>query len=233
MNNQQKELAVVYEVDGQEVKLTPTIVQNYIVGSDNGKITMPEFKFFTELCKARKLNPFLKEAYCIKFGNQPAQIVVGKDAVLKRAILNPYFDGIESGVIVQEIETGNIIDRKGTFYIKEEERLVGGWAKVHRKNWTFPTYCSVSFDEVAQHKKDGSLNANWQAKGATMVEKVAKVRALRETFVEELGGMYEAEEMGVDLPNETAPQKQEIIQQDEPIEVEAMPVDDVVTMNDI
>lgn len=227
-----KELMVQYEVDGAQIKLTPSIVQNYIVGSDNGKITMPEFKFFTELCKARKLNPFLKEAYCIKFGNQPAQIVVGKDAVLKRAILNPYFDGIESGVIVQEIETGNIIDRKGTFYIKEEERLVGGWAKVHRKNWTFPTYCSVSFDEVAQHRKDGSLNSNWQAKGATMVEKVAKVRALRETFIEDLGGMYEAEEMGVDLPKENQP-KQEIIQQDEPIEVDFEPVDDVVTMDEI
>lgn len=229
-----KEIAVVYEVDGAQIKLTPSIVQNYIVGSDNGKITMPEFKFFTELCKARKLNPFLKEAYCIKFGNQPAQIVVGKDAVLKRAILNPAYNGMESGIYVQVIETGEIIERKGTFYIKAEEKVVGGWAKVYRKNWEYPTYCSVSFDEVAQHKKDGSLNANWQGKGATMVEKVAKVRALRETFIEDLGGMYEAEEMGVDLSKENAVQpKQEIIQQDEPIEVEAMPVDDVVTMNDI
>lgn len=41
-----------------------------------------------------------------------------------------------------------------------------------------------------------------------MVEKVAKVRALRETFVEDLAGMYEAEEV-----------QQEISQQ-EPIEVQ-------------
>lgn len=232
--SEKKEIMVQYEVDGAQIKLTPSIVQNYIVGSDNGKITMAEFKFFTELCKARKLNPFLKEAYCIKFGNQPAQIVVGKDAVLKRAILNPAYNGMESGIYVQVIETGEIIERKGTFYIKAEEKVVGGWAKVYRKNWEYPTYCSVSFDEVAQHKKDGSLNANWQGKSATMVEKVAKVRALRETFIEDLGGMYEAEEMGVDLSKENAVQpKQEIIQQDEPIEVEAMPVDDVVTMNDI
>ena len=226
-----KEIAVVYEVDGEQIKLTPSIVQNYIVGTD-AQITMPEFKFFTSLCKARGLNPFLKEAYCIKYGKNPAQIVVGKDAVLKRAIKNPNYDGMESGVIVQDKETGEITERKGTFYLRDIENLVGGWAKVFRKDWQHPTYCSVSFDEVAQKKSDGSLNANWSGKGATMVEKVAKVRALRETFVEELGGMYEAEEMGVDLPNDTAPQK-EIIQQDEPIEVEAMPVDDVVTMNDI
>lgn len=227
-----KEIAVVYEVDGEQIKLTPSIVQNYIVGTD-AQITMPEFKFFTSLCKARGLNPFLKEAYCIKYGKNPAQIVVGKDAVLKRAIKNTNYDGMESGVIVQNKETSEIIERKGTFYLRDSENLVGGWAKVYRKDWQHPTYCSVGFDEVAQKKSDGSLNANWSGKGATMVEKVAKVRALRETFVEELGGMYEAEEMGVDLPNETAPQKQEIIQQDEPIEVDATPAENVVNMDEI
>lgn len=229
---EKKEIAVVYEVDGEQIKLTPSIVQNYIVGTD-AQITMPEFKFFTSLCKARGLNPFLKEAYCIKYGKNPAQIVVGKDAVLKRAIKNPNYDGMESGVIVQNKETSEIIERKGTFYLRDSENLVGGWAKVYRKDWQHPTYCSVGFDEVAQKKSDGSLNANWSGKGATMVEKVAKVRALRETFVEELGGMYEAEEMGVDLPNETAPQKQEIIQQDEPIEVDATPAENVVNMDEI
>lgn len=228
-----KELTVVYEVDGEKIKLTPSIVQKYIVGEDSGKITQPEFMMFTSLCKARGLNPFLKEAYCIKYKNNPAQIVVGKDAVLKRAIKNPNYDGMESGVIVQNKETSEIIERKGTFYLRNEETLVGGWAKVYRKDWQHPIYCSVGFDEVAQKKSDGSLNANWSGKGATMVEKVAKVRALRETFVEELGGMYEAEEMGVDLPNETVPQKQEIIQQDEPIEVEATTAENVVNMDEI
>lgn len=235
MNNavqDKKELAVVYEVDGEQVKLTPSIVQQYIVGTD-AKITMPEFKMFTSLCKARKLNPFLKEAYCIKFkDNTPAQIVVGKDAVLKRAILNPNYDGMESGIIVLS-ENGEVIERKGTFRLQTEQ-LVGGWAKVYRKNWTYPTYCSVSFDEVAQKKADGKLNANWSGKGATMVEKVAKVRALRETFIEDLGGMYEAEEMGVELPREDeAPQKDVIIQQDEPIEGEVIQVENVVSMDDI
>ncbi len=227
-----KEIEVVYEADGEQIRLTPSIVQNYIVGTD-AQITIPEFKFFTSLCKARGLNPFLKEAYCIKYGKDPAQIVVGKDAVLKRAIKNPNYDGMESGVIVQNKETSEITERKGTFYLRDSENIVGGWAKVYRKDWQHPTYCSVAFDEVAQKKNDGKLNFNWSGKGATMVEKVAKVRALRETFVEEVGGMYAAEEMGVDLPNETAPQKQEIIQQDEPIEVDATPVENVVNMDEI
>ena len=139
MSNEAKqeknELVVKYEVDGIEIKLTPRSVQEYIVGSDNGQITLQEFKYFTELCKARKLNPFLKEAYCIKFGNQPAQIVVGKDAVLKRAILNPNYDGMESGIIVLN-QNSEVIERKGTFKLSTEQ-LVGGWAKVYRKNWVW------------------------------------------------------------------------------------------------
>ena len=212
---QKAELTVSYEVDGNKVVLTPSIVQQYIVGSGNGKITLPEFKFFTELCKARKLNPFLKEAYCIKYGSNPAQIVVGKDAVLKRAVLNPNFDGMESGIIVFDTNKCEIIERKGTFHLKEEI-IVGGWAKVYRKDWTHPTYCSVSFDEVAQHKSGGGLNSQWATKGGTMVEKVAKVRALRETFVEDLGGMYEADEMPLPVNNDQAYPEPEIIPQEEP-----------------
>lgn len=223
---EKKELEVVYEVDGETIRLTPSIVQNYIVGTD-ARITMPEFKFFTELCRARSLNPFLKEVYCIKFGNNPAQIVVGKDAVLKRAIRNKDYNGMESGIIVLNANN-EVIERKGTFKLKDEI-LVGGWARVYRKNWEYPTFCSVSFDEVAQKTRDGKLNANWAGKGATMVEKVAKVRALRETFIEDLGGMYEAEESGVELPKETEAPQENVIIQEEPVENN----DNVVSMDEI
>ena len=66
------ELEVRYKIDDNEIILTPNIVQQYIVG-DNAKLTPVEFKFFTELCKVRKLNPFLHEAYLIKYGTSPAQ----------------------------------------------------------------------------------------------------------------------------------------------------------------
>lgn len=182
---------VIYEVDGSEVKLSPSIVQNFIVG-EGATISQQEYKFFVELCKVRKLNPFLKEAYLIKYGQQPAQIVVGKDAILKRAIRHPQYDGREQGIIVVD-ELGTVIERNGTFKMPSD-RLVGAWAKVYRKDISHPTYITVEFNEVAQYKKDGTLNSNWAMKGATMVEKVALVRALRETFVEELGGMIDSDE---------------------------------------
>lgn len=211
---EKQELVVKFEIDGNEIKLTPKIVQEYIVGTDV-QITNQEFKLFTELCKVRKLNPFLREAYLIKYDKgTPAQLVVGKDAILKRAVLNPNYDGMESGIIVQK-EDGTIEERQGTFRLGDE-KLVGGWARVFRKDWSHPIYSSVSFNEVAQKKSGGQLNSNWNNKGATMVEKVAKVRALRETFVEDLAGMYEAEEMQQELPQEEIIEVQaDVIEQQE------------------
>lgn len=200
-NDSKQEIVVKYKIDDNEIKLTPKSVQEYIVGNDNGKITMPEFKLFTELCKVRKLNPFLKEAYLIKYNDStPATIVVGKDAIIKRAVLNPAFNGMESGIIVTN-ENNEVIERPGTFKLPKEE-LVGAWAKVYRKDWEYPIYQSVSLSESIQTKKSGEANSNWAKQPSVMLEKVAKVRALREAFVEDLSGMYEAEEMNVDLPRE-------------------------------
>lgn len=200
-NDLKNELVVKYKIGDDEIKLTMNSVQEYIVGKDSGKITMQEFKLFTELCKVRKLNPFLREAYLIKYSNNvPASIVVGKDAIIKRAVLNPQFNGMESGVIVTNKEN-QLIERPGTFKLPDEV-LVGAWARVYRRDWNYPVYQSVSLAETIQKKSDGSTNSNWTKQPATMIEKVAKVRALREAFVEDLSGMYEAEEMNVDLPSE-------------------------------
>lgn len=204
------EYTVTYDLDGQEIKLTLPIVQNFVVNG-TGKITLQEYKIFTELCKCRKLNPFLKEAYLIKSGNASAQIVVGKEAVFKKALRNPNYNGLRSGIIVKT-KNGEIIERKGCFYDIETEKLVGGWAEVYRKDIENPTYCSVAFSEVAQTKANGDLNSNWATRGATMVEKVAKVRALRDTFMEDLSGMYEQEEIVKEEP--------EVVQQNEPTETE-------------
>lgn len=231
MSNETKnEIVVQYEVDGEQIKLTPKIVQEYIVGTD-AQITMPEFKMFTSLCKARKLNPFLKEVYCVKYGSQPAQLVVSKDVILRRAVLHPDYNGMEDGIIVLNAD-GEIIERKGCFKLPTET-LVGGWAKVYRKSWKHPTYCSVSFDEVAQKKKDGSLNSNWSGKAATMVNKVAKCRALRESFVEEFSGMYDEAEMPqpTNTINDNSVEAR-IVEQNEPIEVEAV-TDNTVSMEDL
>ena len=217
-----EKIVVKYKVGDEDITLTPKIVQEYLT---NGvQITLPEFKMFTELCKARKLNPFLKEAYVIKFGNNPAQIVVGKDAVLKRAINNPKFNGREQGIIILN-DKNEVEERRGTFKLPNDV-LVGAWAKVYRKDWDYPVYVTVGFDEVAQRKGSGDLNANWSKKGATMVEKVALVRALREAFVEDLGGMIEEDEIWKDEA-----QSQPKPKQNDPLETEIIEAETVTEID--
>mgnify|MGYP001310735683 FL=1 len=49
-----------------------------------------------------------------------------------------------------------------------------------------------------QKKKDGTVNSMWSSKPCTMIRKVAQSQALREAFPNELRGLYEKEEMGID-----------------------------------
>lgn len=215
----QKEQAVKYEVNGMEITLTPQIVRNYLVSGNKEAVTMQELAMFINLCKFSKLNPWAKEAYCIKYGSEPATMVVGKEAFQKRAEANPNFDGAEAGIIVANEETGEIVYRVGTMKFPHET-VVGGYAEVWRKDRSHSTRIEVSFDEYAGRKKDGSLNGQWSKKPATMIRKVALVQALRETFPSAFGGMYTAEEQGEIEPEyTTVPEApQEII--DKPKEVE-------------
>lgn len=194
-SNQKNGGVVAYTAsDGTNISLTFDAVQNYIVGTGK-KISEQEFVLFTALCKARKLNPLTKEAYLIKYGDAPAQIVVSKDAILKRAVLHPEYDGMEHGVITID-SNGEVRERKGCYY-PETEKLDGGWCRVYRKNRKIPEYTSVKLKEV-----DKGTDI-WKKSPGTMVEKVAKSRALRETFVEDLGGMFDADEINVpNVPNE-------------------------------
>lgn len=196
-----QEQSTTYEVNGLQVTLTPQIVKNYLVSGDKDRVTLQEVAMFINLCKFSGLNPWLKEAYCIKYGNEPATMVVGKDAFQKRAENHPAFDGFEAGIMV-EIPNGEIAFRTGCFHLSEEN-IIGGWAEVWRKDRTHSTRIEIPFDEYAGRKKDGSLNGQWARRPGTMIRKVALVQALREAFPNSFGGMYSAEEQGAVEPEIT------------------------------
>lgn len=192
--------SVKYEASGSKIELTLMDVKNYLVTGSANKITNQEVGMFLKLCEGQKLNPFLREAYLVKYGEQPAQMVVGKDAFTKRAEMNENYKGAEAGIIVVNLK-GDLEERKGTFYIKSKNReeLVGGWAKVHFKDGKEEVYHTVSFDEYNTGK---SL---WASKPATMIRKVALVQALREAFPNALSQLYISEEVGVDEELPTDP----------------------------
>ena len=184
-----------YEVNGETVQLSIPMIKKYLV-SGNGNITDQEAMMFLSLCRFQKLNPFVRDAYCIKYGNSdPATLVIGKDVYTKRAEQNPKFNGMEHGVIVMTAE-GEVKERPGSFYVKGKEELVGGWAKVYIKGRDVPQYDTVTFSEYAGYKKDGTLNSNWSKRPGTMIEKVAIMHALRNAFPNDFQGLYIREEMG-------------------------------------
>lgn len=201
-------MAITYEsADGQKVRLSPKIVQDYLTAG-GGRITSAEVVMFLNLCKYQRLNPFLREAYIIKYGNNPATIVVGKETFTKRAKRNPEYKGFQAGIITQDGETGDVEHRTGTFYLPGE-KVVGGWAKVFVAGWECPVEAEVSFDEYVGRKKDGEVNSQWKGKPGTMIRKVALVQALREAFPEDFSGMYDSAEVSeaiVDpLPSDPIP----------------------------
>lgn len=198
---QTNDKVVEYKCGEEIVKLSPSIIRNYLVNG-NGNVTDQEVGMFLNLCRFQHLNPFLREAYLIKFGNQPATIVTGKEAITKRAMRNPTYAGQQAGIVIFHEESGELEHRNGALLLNGEQ-LVGGWAKVYVKGYQVPVEAVVSFDEYVGRKGDGTINNQWATKPATMIRKVALVQAMREAFPEDLGGLYASEEVGVDL-NEAA-----------------------------
>jgi phage recombination protein Bet len=172
-----------------ENKLTVTKIKRYLCPT----ATDAEAYNFLQLCVHRDLNPFLKEAYLIKYGSMPATMVVGKDAFTKKAEESGKLDGFEAGIIIKTSD-GKIERRIGVVQF-EGDILIGGWAKIFRKDMKYPFVCEVPLSEYMKYK-DGKPQSSWATMPGTMIRKVSLVQALREAFTRELGGCYDAVEMG-------------------------------------
>lgn len=189
-NNQLANVKMEYEVNGEEINLTMNTVKKYLVRGNADKITDQEVIMFMNLCKFQRLNPFLNEAYLVKFG-QDAQIITGKEAFMKRAESHEQYDGFKAGIIVLDKE-GDLTRREGTFKLPEE-KLVGGWSRVYRADRKMEVVAEVSIEEYSKNQ------STWKSIPATMIRKVALVQALRESFPAELGAMYTSEEVQEDV----------------------------------
>ena len=183
-------LAVQFESAYGMVELSPEIVTKYLKRG-NAELTEQEIRLFIELCKFQKLNPFVGEAYAIKFG-QEFQMVVGYDTYKRRAEQNPSYCGRKSGIVVTR---GNdVIQKEGTC-LYPGETLIGGWCRVFRE---MPNgRLDESYKEVGLEEYD-KKQANWKTKPATMIEKVAVSQALRAAFPSDYTGLYTSEEVGGD-----------------------------------
>lgn len=171
--------------DGKDVRITKKILMDTICRGM--QIPDSDMVQFLTLCQVNQLNPFLREAYLVKYGSQPAQMITSKDAFMKRADRCQDYEGLESGVIAMN-DDGVIKDFEGAF-MPPKWTLIGGWAKVYRHGRR-PYVQRVSFSEYNKNQ------STWKSMPMTMIRKVAEVQALREAFPNNLSGLYVSEEGG-------------------------------------
>ena len=187
---EQNALVVSYDVLGSRVELDLDFVKKYLVRGRAELTSNQELVFFMNTCKMQKLNPLVGgEVYLIKYSkDDPAQMVVGKDAYLRRAYDHPEYLYKQDGIVVQRGES--IVQKEGCC-LYPGEVLVGGWCRVffvrNEKERT-------AFKEVSLAEYNKGM-ANWKSKPATMINKVAISQCVRDAFPKDYEGVYSEEEM--------------------------------------
>jgi len=164
---------------------------------------------FLSVCRYHKINPWLKEAYLIKYDETlPAQIVVGKDFYNRRAQSFPTYKGHAAGIILQVKDAAGklSIERRAGAFHTAEETLLGGWGKVWRGDLEHPVEIEVQLKEYDKHM------ANWKTMPATMIRKVAISQAWREAYPTEFAGLLDEAEipaapMTIEMPKTNAEAK--------------------------
>lgn len=180
---QQTSIAFTDDV-GANITVTADDVRNLICPNADQK----EVSLFLQLCKSQRLNPFVKDAYLVKYGSNPAQMITNYQVFNRRACRNENYAGIENGVVV--LRNGEIVHKDGSAVYKAAgETLLGGWAKVYFKDNRKPAYAEVALDDYNTGK------SNWSKMPGVMIEKCAKAAAWRLAFPDDFQGMYVSEEM--------------------------------------
>lgn len=183
-------LVVSYDVLGTHVELDLPFVKKYLVRGRAELTSDQELVFFMNTCKMQGLNPLVNgEVYLIKYSkDDPAQMVVGKDAYLRRAFDHPDYLYKNDGITVQR---GDQIVQKEGCCLYPGETLLGGWCRVFflRNGKERTAFKEVAFSEYNKGQ------ANWKSKPATMINKVAISQCVRDAFPKDYEGVYSEDEM--------------------------------------
>ena len=158
----------------EENKITSKLLSDYFATLTD-KLTDVQRNQFAAVAQAFGLNPFKREIYATTYRNKDGQtvmsIVTGYEVYLKRAEMNPNYNGFETNFQVVNGE-------------------MGCTCKVYRKDRTMPVTSTVWMSEYSTGR---SL---WASKPRMMLEKVAIATAFRRAFPCDFGGMpYTTDEL--------------------------------------
>ena len=158
----------------EQSQITAKLLNDYFATLTD-KLTDVQRNQFAAVAQAFGLNPFKREIYATTYRNKDGQtvmsIVTGYEVYLKRAEMNPNYDGFET-----------------SFQVVNGE--MGCTCKVYRKDRTMPVTSTVWMSEYSTGR---SL---WASKPRMMLEKVAIATAFRRAFPCDFGGMpYTTDEL--------------------------------------
>jgi len=141
-----------------------------------------EIALFLNIAKLNQLNPFKREIYIVKYGDNPATILTGYEVYLKRAERSGFYNGFK---VWTEGKVPDLVAK----------------IEVYRKDWSHPLTHEVEYCEYVQYKTnkktgDKFVTKFWKDKPKTMLKKVVISQAFRLAFPDELGGMpYTSDEI--------------------------------------
>jgi len=180
--------------DGQEVSLTFDTIRRFLVSGKGNLVTPQELVYFMGICKTRKLNPFAKDCYLIKYSeNEAAAIVTSVDYFRKRARAQPDCRGWKRGVIVQKPD-GTL--RYSNGLVLNDEILLGGWFEAQPQGWDYPFTLEVNLTGYIKKTRNGDVTKFWQSENQpTMIMKIAESQGLRTLWPDEFQGIHTREEI--------------------------------------
>lgn len=190
-----------------KIKLTADIVMRLCATpTKSGKLpSQTDAIQFMMMCSAMKLNPFTRDAYLVGYDTQGGakfSLITAHVALTKRAEASVDYQGMQSGIILQDGD-GKITEREGDFCtIEEIPQVVGGWARVFRKDR------KDTYRRLAIHQRKPNYPTQfWEGgKAAEQICKCAEAAALRDTFPTLLGGLYHGAEI-IEINASVAPQE--------------------------
>lgn len=148
---------------------------------------------FIMLCKASGLNPWVRDAYLVGYDSKDGpnfSLITAHQAFLKRGEAHGEYDGMESGVIVM---AANVLTYREGDLVLPGESLIGGWARVHRRDRSHSSYDALNLSTF------NTQRSRWAADPAGMIVKCAEASALRKAFPSNLAGLYLADERDRDV----------------------------------